>query len=89
MPSDMYICKCKKCFIATKYRMVQMRRIVVSGIQFWTTNKIGIEISAARCSFLSILGPCVEQRNKTSCTILDLARLLMSEVNPANTKVPK
>ena len=60
-----------------------------SGIHFRTTYKIGIEISSASRSFLPILGPCVEQRNTTLYAMLDLDRLLMSEVNPANTKVPK
>ena len=60
-----------------------------SGIHFRTTYIIGIEISAASRSFLPILGPCVEQRNTTLYAMLDLDRLLMSEVNPANTKVPK
>jgi len=60
-----------------------------SGIHFRTTYKIGIEISAVSRSFLPLLGPCVEQRNTTLYAMLDLARLLMSEVNPANTKVPK
>ena len=60
-----------------------------SGIHFRTTYKIGIEISAASRLFLPILGPCVEQRNTTLYAMLDLDRLLMSEVNPANTKVPK
>ena len=40
-------------------------------------------------SFLPILGPCVEQINTTLYAMLDLDRLLMSEVNPANIKVPK
>ena len=62
---------------------------VGSGIHFRTTYKIGIEISAASRSFLPILGPCVEQRNITLYAMLDLDRLLMSEVSPANTKVPK
>ena len=60
-----------------------------SGIHFRTTYKIGIEISSASRSFLPILGPCVEQRNTTLYAMLDLDRLLMSEVNPTNTKVPK
>ena len=62
---------------------------VGSGIHFRTTYKIGIEISAVSRSFLPLLGPCVEQRNTTLYAMLDLARLLMSEVNPANTKFPK
>ena len=45
-------------------------------------------MSAVSLLFLPILGPCVEQRN-TLYAMLDLDRLLMSEVNPANTKVPK
>ena len=60
-----------------------------SGIHFRTTYKIGIEISAVSRSFLPILRPCVEQRNTTLYAMLDLNRLLMSEVNPTNTKVLK
>ena len=63
-----------------------------SGIHFRTTYKIGIEISAVSHSFLPflpILHPCVEQRNTTLYAMLDLNRLLMSEVNPTNTKVLK
>jgi len=62
---------------------------VGSGTHFRTTCKIGIETSAVSRSFLPILGPCVEQRNATLYAMLDLDWLLMSEVNPTNTKVPK
>ena len=68
---------------------LEFGRRVGSGIHFQTTYKIGIEISATSRLFLSILGPCVEQRNTALYAMLDLHRLLMSEVNPANTKVSK
>ena len=84
----MCVCVCDCLCYAVTELYVHMSYIG-SGIHFRTTYKIGIEISAASRSLLPILGPCVEQRNTTLYAMQDLDRLLMSEVNPANTKVPK
>ena len=68
---------------ATSSRIVQLvdqrwqrRKRIGYGIRFRTPSKTGRSISAVNSSILLIVGPCMEQKNRTLDTALGMERAL-------------